>query len=226
MDGCESLPGDWEEELRGWLDPAYWSELCRFLDEAYASDDVVPPRELIFAALDATAWRDTDVVIVGQDPYPGVGHANGLAFSVSPDVHPPASLTNIHQELHDDLGFPEPDGGSLEPWACQGVLLLNATLTFSGARQATHRRMWKPFTDAVVQSLERREPIFLLWGREAQRKVLRFVDRTSPTVICSSHPAPRAAWRCFFGSKPFSRANEVLRTTGRPEIDWDLSKPC
>lgn len=220
------LPRDWEDELRAWLDAADWSELRAFIEEAYSEDKVVPPREQIFAALRATPWSETEVVILGQDPYPGSGQATGLAFSVSPGAAIPGSLRNIHQELHDDLGLPVPSHGSLEPWACRGVLLLNTTLTFSAGKQACHRRRWKPFTDAVVRSLVRRDPVFILWGREAQRTVLRFVDPSRPTVICSPHPSPLAAWRGFFYSAPFSRANEALRATERSEIDWDLTKPC
>jgi uracil-DNA glycosylase len=211
----------------------YWADLMTFVDEERSRGPVYPPANQVFRALEITSCGRTKVVIVGQDPYPRPGQAHGLCFSVPPGVTPPGSLVNIHKELQSDLGFGRPDHGSLEPWAYQGVLLLNTILTVRGGRAGSHRRQgWERFTDAVIRVVtEESDPVFLLWGCEAQRKVkgITRISGSSDKIIRSSHPSPRSAHRpCgdsppFTGSKPFSKANDILRASGKGSIDWNLS---
>jgi uracil-DNA glycosylase len=164
------------------------------------------------------------VLILGQDPYHGPGQAHGLAFSVKPGVKPPPSLVNVFKELRSDLGVPEPKDGYLEPWAKQGVLLLNAVLTVrEGQANAHEGHGWEGFTDAVIRAVSaKQEPVvFLLWGSYAQKKEA-LIDTERHVVLEAPHPSPLSAKRGFFGSRPFSRANEALEARGREPIDWRL----
>ncbi len=213
---------DWNRLLREELKEPYWAELHAFIEEEDSCGDLYPPASDIFAALHLTPCAKTKVVIVGQDPYPGAGRANGLAFAVPPDVQVPGSLANIYQELHDDVCVPTPDHGNLEPWARRGVLLLNATLTVRAGAARAHRRMWKAFTDAVIQVADETDPVYILWGKVAQNKTLALIPASQRTVIESPHPSGRSAYRGFFGSKPFSRANLALVDAGRERIEWSL----
>ena len=163
-------------------------------------------------------------MLLGQDPYHGPGQAHGLCFSVRPGVEPPPSLKNIFAELHQDLGVEPPRQGSLEPWARQGVLLLNSVLTVQQARAASHaNKGWERFTDRIIALLnERREHVvFVLWGSYAQRKG-QFIDRDRHLVLTSAHPSPLSADRGFFGSRPFSRTNAYLVQHGIKPVDWRL----
>lgn len=160
------------------------------------------------------------VLIVGQDPYPTPGHAMGLSFSTAPGVRPPRSLVNLYRELQDDLGIPPRADGDLSAWADQGVLLLNRVLTVRPGEAASHRgKGWEAVTEHAIRALaERDQPLVaILWGRDAQQsgKLLGDVPR-----IESAHPSPLSASRGFFGSRPFSRANEALRAQGAEQIDW------
>lgn len=185
-------------------------------------DDVKPPSGLVCAALRCTPPSKVRVVIVGQDPYPTDCHANGLAFAVSGGTIPP-TLRNIFKELDCDVCVPTPSGGDLRPWARRGVLLLNATLTIGGARLSQeHEQMWKPFTDAVIEIAEERDPVFVLWGQVAKKKVLKLIDGERAMVIKSPHPSPLSAHTGFFGSKPFSRTNQLLISATGRGIDWTL----
>jgi uracil-DNA glycosylase len=224
--GWDPLRGtDWDRLLRSQLTEQYWDELETFIKGEYSRPGVYPPADDIFAALHLTHCAQTKVVIVGQDPYPAAGRANGMAFAVAPDSRPlPGSLANIHQELHADVCVPIPEHGSLESWGREGVLLLNSTLTFRAGAAALHQRMWKTFTDAVIRVAERKmNPVFILWGKVAQNKALKIID-VSERVIMSPHPARRSASKGFFESKPFSRCNCQLSSRGQAGIDWRLTK--
>jgi uracil-DNA glycosylase len=179
-----------------------------------------------FHALDVTPLEQVRVVILGQDPYHGEGQAHGLCFSVKPGVRPPPSLINIYKEMKSDLGLEPPPHGNLEAWAKQGVLLLNAVLTVEAGLAASHQgKGWERFTDAVIRLVNDQSwpVVFILWGAYAQRKAA-FVDRQRHLVLASAHPSPLSAHNGFFGSRPFSKANEFLIANGQNPIDWDLRK--
>ncbi len=217
---------DWNPLLRGEFDKPYWRDLQEFVRAERSRHPVYPPHDEVFAALHLTPYADTKVLILGQDPYHGPRQAHGLCFSVRPGVRIPPSLANIHKELHDDLGLPIPDHGNLEPWAAQGVLLLNATLTVRGGAAASHqRRGWETFTDEVIRVVDAKaDPVvFILWGGYARRKKA-LVDTSRHAVIESAHPSPLSAHNGFFGSRPFSRANAALVELGRDPVDWDLTR--
>lgn len=187
-----------------------------------AGASIAPAPEDVFRALALTPPEAVRVVLLGQDPYPTPGHADGLAFSVRPGARTPASLRNVFRELGTDLGLPPPVDGSLEAWARQGVLLLNTCLTVEEGKAGAHARLgWAPITDAIVDAVAARpEPtVFLLWGRHAQARA----ERIGPphTVLAAAHPSPLARG-AFFGSRPFSRANAALAAAGRGTIDWRL----
>ncbi|GIP20413.1 uracil-DNA glycosylase [Paenibacillus sp. J22TS3] len=214
---------DWDELLGDELKKPYFKELMIWLDQEYAEHTVYPPREFLFQALKLTSYSDTKVVILGQDPYHGPGQAHGLSFSVLPGIKIPPSLRNIYKELSSDLGVPVPHSGTLTPWAEQGVLLLNNVLTVrTGQAGSHHGRGWETFTTAVIEVLNRRaEPmVFILWGAPAQKKGA-IVDKERHEVITSAHPSPLAARRGFFGSRPFSRANDFLSRHGQTPIKWE-----
>jgi uracil-DNA glycosylase len=217
---------DWNPLLRNEFDKPYWDELQQFVRDERRKYPVYPPDDDVFAALHLTPYADTKVLILGQDPYHGPKQAHGLCFSVRDGVRVPPSLVNIHKELHDDLGLPIPVHGNLEPWARQGVLLLNATLTVRGGAAASHqKRGWETFTDEVIRVVDAKDDpvVFILWGNYARRKK-ELVDTGRHAVIESPHPSPFSANNGFFGSKPFSQANAALVATGREPVDWDLTR--
>jgi len=215
---------DWNPVLRGELDQPYWPELQRFVATERTRHTVYPAEDQVFAALHLTPLAAVKVLILGQDPYHGPGQAHGLCFSVRAGTPPPPSLQNIFTELHDDLGIERPTTGDLTPWARQGVLLLNATLTVRAHQAASHQgKGWETFTDQVIRAVNDKTDtvVFILWGNSARRKkVLVDVDRH--VIIESPHPSPLSAHRGFFGSHPFSRANEALVAAGRDPVDWRL----
>jgi uracil-DNA glycosylase len=221
----ESVPTtDWNPVLRHEFDRPYWSELQNFVREERLRGPVFPPADEVFAALHLTSLADTQVVILGQDPYHGAGQAHGLCFSVRRGVPVPPSLRNMHKELRDDLGCPVPKHGNLEHWARQGVLLLNTTLTVREGAAASHQgRGWETFTDHVITAVSAKTSpvVFLLWGA-ASRKKKSLIDTDRHVVIESAHPSPLSAHNGFFGSRPFSRANQALRESGREPIDWAI----
>lgn len=192
----------------------YFTTLMTFIENAYSSSVVFPPRQKIFEAFNRTPFDDVKVVILGQDPYHEPGQAQGLSFYVPENVKPPPSLRNIAKELGK-----MPD---LLSWADQGVLLLNATLTVEAHKAGSHQKKgWETFTDAAVKALaERRQNlVFILWGAYAQKKG-EFIDRSRHLVIESAHPSPLSARRGFFGSRPFERANEYLAQNSLRTIEW------
>lgn len=212
-----------------WLAPEfeqpYMHELREFLRaEKRAGKAIYPAAEHWFAAYDTTPFEAVKVVILGQDPYHGPGQAHGLCFSVLPGVEIPPSLVNIYRELASDLGIPPARHGCLTHWAEQGVLLLNTTLTVERGRAASHHGSgWERFTDRTIAALDaqREGIVFILWGSHAQKKGA-FIDTRRHLVIKSPHPSPLSAHRGFFGSRPFSRANEWLSAHGQNPIDWRL----
>lgn len=215
-------PG-WKRALEREFGQPYLGELKQFLlNERTAGRDFYPAGPDIFRAFELTPFHEVRVVIVGQDPYHGPGQAHGLCFSVPEGVAAPPSLRNIFRELRSDLNVEPPSSGNLESWARQGVLLLNATLTVGAGRAASHRgRGWERFTDAAIQALndQRDGLVFLLWGRDAQRKAT-LIDERRHHVLRAAHPSPLSAHNGFFGCRHFSRANELLRASGEQEIRW------
>ena len=215
---------DWNPVLRAEFAQPYWAELQAFVDVERQAGPVFPPAPAVFAALHLTSFADVKVVILGQDPYHGVGQAHGLCFSVRPGTGLPPSLRNIFRELHDDLGVDVPRSGDLTAWARQGVLLLNTTLTVRAGQAASHQgKGWEHFTDQVIRAVDAKpEPVvFILWGAAARRKKA-LIDTSRHVVIESAHPSPLSASNGFFGSRPFSRANEALVAAGRDPVDWSL----
>ncbi|MFY0546149.1 uracil-DNA glycosylase [Brevibacillus sp. H7] len=218
------LKNDWAPILSEEFQKPYYLQLRQFLMEEYHAKTVYPDKYDIFNALHLTPYGEAKVVILGQDPYHGPGQAHGLSFSVKPGVNPPPSLQNIFKELQSDLGCTIPNHGHLVHWAKQGVLLLNTVLTVREGTPNSHKGMgWEQFTDRVIAALNERETpmVFILWGNHAQEKA-SFINAQKHCIIRSPHPSPFSANRGFFGSRPFSRANQFLRENGLTEIDWQL----
>ncbi len=219
-----AISGEWEAALRPEFGKPYYRELFLRIKQEYARYRVYPPADEIFNAFHFTPLQEVKVVILGQDPYHEEGQAHGLCFSVRRGVEIPPSLVNIYQELHDDLGCPIPDHGCLEKWAKQGVMLLNTVLTVRAHQANSHREIgWEEFTDAAIRILaeQARPMVFILWGRPAQRKQ-GMIRRPDHLVIASPHPSPLSAYRGFFGSRPFSRANAFLQEHGIDPVDWAI----
>ena len=219
------LDESWKAVLQSEFEQDYMRQLRAFLlAEKQAGQTIYPPGPEIFAALDATPFDQTRVVIIGQDPYHGPNQAQGLCFSVRQGVAVPPSLQNIYKEMASDLNVPIPAHGDLSAWARQGVLLLNAVLTVRAGQANSHQgKGWEAFTDKVIASLneQRQNLVFILWGSYAQKKG-SMIDRDRHFVIRSPHPSPLSAHRGFFGSQPFSRCNQYLRQTGQQEINWAI----
>lgn len=218
------IPLGWRDQLAAETTQPYFAALQAFVAAERAAHTVYPSEAEVFAALALTSYANAKVLILGQDPYHGEGQAHGLAFSVRPGVKPPPSLRNMFKELKTDLGLDPPATGCLEPWARQGVLLLNAVLTVRAHAANSHQgRGWEQFTDAVLRALAARpEPVvFVLWGGYARKKKA-LLDPARHTIIESAHPSPLSAHNGFFGSRPFSQINAALRVHGAAEIDWRL----
>lgn len=216
------IADSWKKKLKSEFQSTYFENLIEFVKEEYRYGPVYPPGREIFRAFDCCEFDNVRVVIIGQDPYHGEGQANGLCFSVRPQVHMPPSLVNIFKEIKSDLGKPIPANGDLERWANQGVLLLNATLTVRASSPGSHQNKgWETFTDAVIKVISdsKEHVVFLLWGAYAQKKGA-IIDSTKHLVLQSAHPSPFSADRGFFGNKHFSKANAYLKNNGLKEIDW------
>lgn len=213
----------WKKELQTEFEQPYFEDLSWFVKKEYAEHTCFPKGKNIFAAFEHCPFEKVEVVIIGQDPYHGVGQANGLCFSVNDGVEVPPSLKNILKEIESDLGKAVPKTGNLERWAKQGVLLLNATLTVRKNQAGSHQKKgWERFTDAVIEkiSTEKEHVVFLLWGGYAKQKGAK-VDRNKHLVLISGHPSPLSANRGFwFGNKHFSKTNTYLKEIGKSEIDW------
>ena len=222
------LEESWRSELADEFGKEYFLRLKEFVDNAYATTTVFPPREKIFNAFARTPFSKTKVVIIGQDPYHEPGQAQGLAFYVPPTVKTPPSLRNIAKELNGEFrnsslftltSSPSPD---LLSWTDQGVLLINATLTVGSGKAGSHqKRGWEEFTDAVIRRLsENREHlVFILWGAYAQKKGA-VIDRARHLVLESAHPSPLSARNGFFGNGHFRKANDYLVANGLTPINW------
>ncbi|MHC5905770.1 uracil-DNA glycosylase [Streptomyces sp. S6] len=222
MTDIAMLPESWRGVLGDELQQPYFKELTEFVEEERAKGPVYPPREEVFAALEATPYDRVKVLILGQDPYHGEGQGHGLCFSVQPGVRIPPSLRNIYKEMNSELGAPIPDNGYLMPWAEQGVLLLNAVLTVRGGEANSHKNKgWEKFTDAVISAVASRpDPaVFVLWGAYAQKKA-RLIDAERHVVVQGVHPSPLSAKGGFFGSQPFTQINAGVAVQGHEAIDW------
>lgn len=212
----------WSNVLNEEFEKPYFQELINFVKQEYASQTIYPKGKDIFRAFDECPFNEVKVVILGQDPYHGPGQANGLCFSVHEGITFPPSLVNIFKEIKNDLGKDIPPNGSLERWAKQGVLLLNATLTVRAHQAGSHQNKgWETFTDAVVQALasQKKNLVYMLWGSYAQKKAA-IVNPKENLVLKSPHPSPLSAHRGFFGNGHFSKANQYLVEKGRGEISW------
>lgn len=216
------IGNDWDEKLKVIWNSEGFKKFYKIVLNEYDTKEIYPPKDHIFEALKLTSFKNTRVVIVGQDPYHGEGEAHGLSFSVQKGVKTPPSLQNIYKELYDDLGIPPKDNGDLSGWAKSGVLLLNAVLTVVKDTPASHRNLgWERLTDYIIKILnEKEEPVvFILWGNFAKEKA-RLITNPKHLIITSPHPSPFSARYGFFGSKPFSKTNEFLRKNNLEEIDW------
>jgi uracil-DNA glycosylase len=219
------IPSGWRSLLKEETRKPYYRALDEFLErELAAGQAILPARRDIFNALASTSYDQVRVLLIGQDPYPTPGHAHGLCFSVQPTVQPlPPSLRNVYKELRDDVGCRISNNGYLEPWARQGVLMLNTILTVR-ARQAHshHGRGWERFTDRIIElvAAKRTRVVFVLWGREAQKK-RTLITQSHHTVIATAHPSPLSA-RKFFGCRCFSHINRDLADAELPSIDWQI----
>lgn len=219
------LHPSWQAVIGQEFDKPYMQALRAFLKQEKAQGKVIfPPGSLIFNAFNHTPFDQVRVVIIGQDPYHGPNQAHGLSFSVPDGVKPPPSLVNIFKEIESDLGIKMSGRGDLSPWAKQGVLLLNATLTVEQANAGSHqKRGWEAFTDAAIASLNqyREGLVFVLWGSYAQQKGVA-IDSTKHLVLQSVHPSPLSAHRGFFGQHQFSKINQYLEQHGQTPINWAL----
>ena len=218
----ELVGNSWDEILDSEYRQEYFKKIVDFINKEYKEKDIFPPKSRILRALSLTKYEDVKVVILGQDPYHGVGEANGLAFAVSNGIKLPPSLKNIYKELNDDLGIETPNVGNLECWAKEGVLLLNAVLTVEKDKPASHKNIgWEQFTDAIIKKInERTNPVvFILWGNFARSKK-SLITNSIHKIIEAPHPSPFSARTGFFGSKPFSKTNSYLKENNQKEIDW------
>ena len=213
----------WKKELEPEFEKDYFKNLINFVKQEYTENKCFPPGKEIFAAFDHSNFEDTKVVILGQDPYHGIGQANGLCFSVRDGITFPPSLINIFREIESDLNKPMPSTGNLERWADQGVLLLNATLTVRAHQAGSHQNKgWETFTDRVIETISRDKEnvVFMLWGGYARKKA-KLIDNSKHLILTSGHPSPLSANRGYwFGNKHFSKANAYLRQNGKKEIVW------
>lgn len=215
---------DWNGLLEDEFKKEYYLKLREFLKEEYSTRVIYPNAYNIFAALKHTSYKDTKVLILGQDPYHGENQAHGLAFSVQPQIKTPPSLLNIYKELKSDVGCFIPNNGYLIPWADQGVLLLNTALTVRANEANSHRNKgWEIFTDKIIELLsERKDPvIFVLWGSNARKKK-ELINLDKHYILEAPHPSPLSANRGFFGCRHFSKINEILNGIDKSPINWQI----
>lgn len=219
------IGNDWDEILKNEYEKEYFKNIVNFVRKEYKEKTIFPEAKNVFNALKSTSYKDVKVVILGQDPYHGIGEAHGLCFSVQKGTKMPPSLKNIFKELKDDLNINIPNHGCLEEWTKEGVLLLNTVLTVIKDNPASHKdKGWEIFTDEIIKKLnEKKEPIvFLLWGNFAKAKK-DLITNKNHLIIESAHPSPFSANYGFFGSKPFSKTNKFLKDNGIKEINWTIN---
>lgn len=220
------IGNDWDQVLEEEYKKEYFIKLINDVRKEYNEKTIFPRKDQVFNAFRYTSFKNTKVVILGQDPYHGEGEAEGLSFSVPLGIRKPPSLVNIFKELQDDLGYLPPNGGSLHSWAREGVLLLNAVLTVVKDHAASHQGMgWEVFTDNVIKKInEKDDPVvFILWGRYARSKK-NLINNPKHYVVESAHPSPLSAYHGFFGSKPFSKTNNYLISQGLKPINWEIKE--
>ena len=216
------IGNDWDEKLKVIWDSPGFHKFYQSILKLYQTKEIFPPKDYIFRALELTSFKDTKVVIMGQDPYHGVGEAHGLSFSVPKGIKIPPSLQNVYKELEDDLEIKPKGDGDLTGWAKEGVLLLNAVLTVEKDHAASHRNLgWELLTDYIIKILNTKdEPVvFILWGNFAKQKA-KYITNPKHYIITSAHPSPLSAYSGFFGSKPFSKTNNYLKEHHIKEINW------
>lgn len=219
------LTGSWKNLLAPEFEKSYFIELDSFVKKAYDSEDIFPPKDSIFEALNTTPFEDIKVLLLGQDPYHNFGQAHGFAFSVMPGQKIPPSLINIYKELNSDIGCSIPEHGYLKKWADQGVLLLNTVLTVKAHEANSHQNKgWETFTDAIIREVNSidRPIVILLWGKPAQKKN-KMLDNPKHLILTAPHPSPLSAYRGFLGCRHFSKANAYLIENNISPIDWCIS---
>lgn len=218
-----TIDPSWKLILDSEFQAPYFEQLASFVRNEYMTHQVFPPAKFIFNAFNLCPFDKVKVVIIGQDPYHGLGQAHGLSFSVNEGISLPPSLKNIYQEIRSDLGIEPLPHGDLERWAKQGVLLLNATLTVQANLAGSHQKKgWETFTDSAIKAVaEKKEHVvFLLWGNYAQQKA-QYIDNTKHLVLTAVHPSPLSAHRGFFGCQHFSQTNQYLTNNGLAPINWE-----
>lgn len=215
---------NWKSIFDSFEDKKYLLELKKQIGFLYESKQICPPKNKIFNAFKLVEFEKIKVVILGQDPYHGIGQANGLAFSVNRGIKIPPSLKNIFKEYSEDLGYEIPKSGNLENWAKQGVFLLNCGLTVEMSKPNSHLFLnWHKLTDYIINqiSVQKKNIVFLLWGSYAQKKSI-LIDKKKHLVLETSHPSPFSVYRGFFGSKHFSKTNKYLKNNNIKEVNWKL----
>ena len=219
------FPDSWGA-LQDEFSKPYMVQLTAFLQQEWRAKNIFPPKKDIFSAYKLTPYEQVNVLILGQDPYHGLGQAHGLSFSVRPGIRIPPSLRNMFKELQSDMGIEMPEHGNLVYWASQGVMMLNTILTVREKSPASHQNKgWEKFTDATIQALSdrHRSVVFVLWGGKAKKKA-KLIDATKHLIITGVHPSPLSAYNGFFGSKPYSTINKHLVKWGKQPIDWQLPR--
>ena len=219
-----NFPEPWKNALGATFCDDFFSDLTPRIDELIDNDvKFFPPIDRFFEALNLTSFLDTKVLILGQDPYHKFGQANGLAFSVDRNISIPPSLKNIYIELGEDVECSNPNHGDLSFWSQQGVLLLNSLLSVGEGKPNSHQKLgWSILTDKIISKLsERGEVIFVLWGNFAQKKI-SLIDRRRNNILLAPHPSPLSSYRGFFGSRPFSKINNILLKSNKEQIDWQI----
>lgn len=219
------IGNDWDNKLSIIWNSDGFKKFMGIIDNEYNNKIIYPPKNYIFNALKLTPYSNTKVVIVGQDPYHGEGEAHGLSFSVQEGIKIPPSLQNIYKELNSDLGIPIAKTGDLTKWGKEGVLMLNAVLTVEKDKPASHRKLgWELLTDYIIKVLNQKEEpvVFILWGNFAKEKA-KYITNSNHLIITSPHPSPFSANSGFFGSKPFSKTNNFLKSKNLKEIDWNIN---